>query len=82
MNIEQPSQNCELVNDALTCEHLYITCVSKHIKKAGRWSHEAEARAVRNVRTVGTDVSTSEHIDQKPGWSKLYEKSFGTQSDT
>jgi hypothetical protein len=51
-----------------------------HIKEADRWSHEAVARVVRIVRTAGTDVSTSEYIDQKPGWSKLYEKSFGIRS--
>ena len=45
------------------------------------WPHEAVARAVRIVRTMGTDVSTSEYIDQKPGWSELYEKSSGIQSD-
>ena len=31
------------------------------------WLNEAVARAVRIVRTVGTDVSTSEYIDQKSG---------------
>ena len=45
------------------------------------WPHEAVARAVRIVRTMGTDVSISEYIDQKPGLSKFYEKSSGVQSD-